>query len=100
MALGRSLTFGMWSRASNLIRVRGPEKAVEFRLRDGITFTRTLLQAISVEDCHISMPVPDQPGALQRTRRLSYARPSHAQHHGEEFLGEQELVRQHAVVRH
>ena len=41
-----------------------------------------------------------RPAPLQGAGRSRNAGPLHSQHHGQEFLREQKLIRLHAVVRH
>ena len=76
------------------------EQSIEFQLGNAVAFAREAFQATAIEDRDVATPVADETGPLQGARRGGDAGPLHPQHHCQEFLREQKLVRLHAVVRH
>src|SRR5580658_3648710 len=88
------------------LRPRGPwcwpaaEQTIELPLGNAIALARAALQAAAIDDRDVAAAITDQAGALQAARRGRDAGALHPQHHGEELLGEQKLVRLHAIVRH
>ena len=77
-----------------------PSRRSNSRLEQAVALAGARPQAMTVEDGDDAAAVADQAGALQAARCRRYAGALHAQHHGEELLGQQELVGLHAVVRH
>ena len=76
------------------------EQPIELQLGYGVAFAGEAFQAGAIEDRDIATLVADETGPLQAARRGGDAGPLHPEHHCQEFLREQKLVRLHAVVRH
>src|SRR5579863_3078009 len=76
------------------------EQAIKFSLGNAVALAGMADQAAAVDDRDVAAVVADKAGALQSAGRNRNAGTLHAQHHGQEFLREQKLVRLHAVVRH
>jgi len=74
------------------------EQTVELPLGDAVALARALPQAATVEDGDDAATIADQACSLQGSRRRRDAGALHTQHHGKEFLGQQELVGLHPVV--
>src|SRR6185312_9485196 len=75
------------------------EQAIELPLGNAVALARALPQAAAVEDGDDAATIADQAGPLQGSRRRRRdAGALHPQHHGKEFLGQQELVGLHPVV--
>jgi hypothetical protein len=67
---------------------------------NAVTLARATEQAAAVDDRDVAAFVADEADPLQGARRHRNASPLHAQHHGQELLREQKLIRLHAVMRH
>src|SRR5512147_2558593 len=76
------------------------EQTIKLPLGNAVTFARTVHQATAIDDRDIATRVADEAGPLQGACRSRHASPLHPQHHRQELLSEQKLIRMHAVVRH
>ena len=76
------------------------EQTIKLHFGNAVALARAGLQAAAIEDRDVATPIPDEACPLQGARRDGNASPLHPQHHGQEFLCEQKLIRLHAVVRH
>ena len=98
----------LYARRSNLCRDFGlfQFNLIFLTLSQGIQFddlvtsARPRFQARSVEDSELASDVTDQVPLLEGAGRISNALAAHAQHVGEELLGELEFVRPETVMRH
>ena len=88
---GRDPTLGL---------IQSAEQTVIFPLDDPVALACGRLQARPVEDGNAAPAVADEPGLLEDASDGVDARPAHAQHLREEFLGQRKCIRRHAVVGH
>ena len=77
-----------------------PKQTIKFLLGNLITFARSLFQARNIQNGNAAAAVGDQPGSLQSASRDCHARPPYAEHHRQELVRQQKLVRIHSVIRH
>jgi hypothetical protein len=84
-----------------LISLGGRAKQlIEIFLGDFIAFASALLQSSSVKDRNAPACIIDESVPLERVGRVRHARSPHSEHHGQKLLGELELTRFHAILRH
>jgi hypothetical protein len=73
------------------------KQAIEFQFRDLVAFAGSLPQSLVVEDRDVPPPIPDKPGFLQGAHHIGDRGSPHAQHHPQEFVGEQKVAGWHPV---
>jgi len=76
------------------------EQTIELLLGNAVALARATDQAAAIDDRNLAAFVADEAGPLQGAGRSGNACPPDPQHHGQELLREQKLIRVHAVVRH
>ncbi len=76
------------------------EQPIELQSRNVVAFAGARPQRLVIEDRDVAAPIADQPGFLQAPHHLGDGRSPDTEHHSEEFMGEQKIVRRHAVARH
>ena len=73
---------------------------IELFLSDTIALAGPLRYAGVVEDSDTAAGVVDEPSPFEGVGRVRHACPSHPEHHCEKLLGEREIRRSHAILRH
>src|ERR1700730_2111693 len=82
-------------------RERGIAKQpIEFQFRYVVAFAGALPQGLGSENGDMAATIPDKPRLLQRAHHIRDSRSPDTEHHPQEFLGEQKIVRRHPVARH
>ncbi|CCD01037.1 protein of unknown function (plasmid) [Azospirillum baldaniorum] len=76
------------------------QQALELPFHNAVAFARSDLQRGPVQDSDVTAHVVDDAGPLQSACGHRHTRPAHAQHGGQEFLGERQPVTVAAVMRH
>ena len=91
---------GLTSIGADLAIARSPEQTIKLLLGNAVALARATEQAAAIDDRDVAAFVADEAGPLQGARRSRNARPLYPQHHGQELLRQQKLIRVHAIVRH
>lgn len=76
------------------------ENAILFRFDDSVAVARNRFEAGSIQSRERAAAVTDQASFLKRAGSFVYALAPHAQHIGQEFLGELKLTCPHPVPGH
>src|SRR5712664_1841310 len=76
------------------------KQPIEFQFRDLVAFAGSLPQSLVVENRDVPPPIADKPGFLQGAHHIGDRGSPHAQHHPQEFMGEQKVAGWHPVAGH